>query len=127
MVQAIVRAAIRFRLLVILGAAAVAIAGIVALRGTPVDVLPEFGAPTVQIQTQSLGLSAPEVEQLITVPMESNLINGVPNVQSVRSDSIPSLSMIEMKFDRGTDVLKARQLVQERLSQSPALPSVAQA
>src|SRR5438046_10689422 len=124
MVQAIVRAAIRFRLLVILGAAAVAIAGIVALRGTPVDVLPEFGAPIVEVQTESLGLSAPEVEQLITVPMEQDLLNGVEGAQSIRSQSVPGLSSIVLTFKRGTDVLVARQLVQERLTQIGVLPNV---
>ena len=126
MVQAIVRAAIRFRLLVILGAAAVAIAGIVALRGTPVDVLPEFGAPTVEIQTESLGLSAPEVEQLITVPMEQELLNGVKGVETIRSDSISGLSVIDLVFAPGTSILDDRQLVQERLAQTGVLPNVAQ-
>jgi Cu/Ag efflux pump CusA len=124
--QAIVRAAIRFRLLVMLGAAAVAIAGVVALRGAPVDVLPEFGAPTVQIQTESLGLSAPEVEQLITVPMEQELLNGVKGVETVRSDSISGLSVIDLTFARGTSILDDRQLVQERLAQTGVLPNVAQ-
>ena len=127
MLRATIDSSIRFRLLLILGAAVLMVVGVSQLRKAPADVLPEFGQPTVQIQTESLGLSAPEVEQLITVPMESNLINGVPGVESVRSDSIPSLSLIELKFNRGTDILHARQLVQERLSQSPALPSVAQA
>jgi Cu/Ag efflux pump CusA len=124
--QAIVRAAIRFRLLVILGAAAVAIAGVMALRGTPVDVLPEFGAPTVEIQTESLGLSAPEVEQLITVPMEQELLNGVKGVETVRSDSISGLSVIDLTFAPGTSILDDRQLVQERLAQTGVLPNVAQ-
>src|SRR5436309_10117142 len=127
MLRATIDAGIRFRLLVLLGAAVLLVLGVTQLSKAPADVLPEFGQPTVQVQTESLGLSAPEVEQLITVPMESNLVNGVPGVQSIESRSIPSLSMIQMRFSRGTDVLHARQLVQERLSQSPALPSVAQA
>ena len=127
MLRATIDAGIRFRLLLVLGAAVLLVVGGTQLSKAPADVLPEFGQPTVQIQTESLGLSAPEVEQLITVPMESNLINGVPGVESVQSHSIPSLSTIELRFDRGTDIYKARQLVQERLSQSPALPSVAQA
>ncbi len=127
MLRAVVDASIRFRLLVLLGAAVLLVLGATQLSKAPADVLPEFEQPSVQVQTESLGLSAPEVEQLITVPMESNLVNGVPGVQSIESRSIPSLSMIEMRFSRGTDILHARQLVQERLSQSPALPSVAQA
>jgi Cu/Ag efflux pump CusA len=124
--HSIVRAAIRFRLLVLLAAAAVVIAGVAAVRAMPVDVLPEFGAPTVQVQTESLGLSAPEVEQLITVPMEQELLNGVKGVQTIRSDSISGLSSIELVFAPGTSILDDRQLVQERLAQTGVLPNVSQ-
>src|SRR6266487_5962938 len=123
---AIVAAAIRFRLLVVLAAAAAAVGGVLALRDMPVDVLPEFGAPTVQIQTESLGLSAPEVEQLITVPMEQELLNGVKGVETIRSDSIAGLSSIDLVFAPGTNILDDRQLVQERLAQTGVLPNVAQ-
>jgi Cu/Ag efflux pump CusA len=123
---AIVAAAVRFRLLVVLAAAAVAIAGVAALRAMPVDVLPEFGPPTVQIQTESLGLSAPEVEQLITVPMEQELLNGVKGVETIRSDSISGLSAIDLVFAPDTSILDDRQLVQERLAQTGVLPNVAQ-
>ena len=85
MLRATIDAGIRFRLLLVLGAAVLLVVGGTQLSKAPADVLPEFGQPTVQIQTESLGLSAPEVEQLITVPMESNLINGVPGVESVQS------------------------------------------
>jgi Cu/Ag efflux pump CusA len=78
----------------------------------------------VQVQTESLGLSAAEVEQLITVPMEQDLLNGVPGLETIRSDSVPGLSEITMVFDRDTALLRDRQLVQERLSQAFALPNV---
>lgn len=88
------------------------------------DVLPEFVPPTVEVQTEALGLSATEVEQLITVPMEQDLLNGVAYLKSLRSRSVPGLSSIEMIFESGTPIAKARQVVQERLTQAHALPNV---
>src|SRR2546423_4956281 len=126
MLRATIDASIRFRLLLILGAVVLLVVGGTQLSKAPADVLPEFGQPTVQVQTESLGLSAPEVEQLITVPSEQNLLNGVKDLESITSHSIPSLSVIQLRFKRGTDPAAARQLVQERLSQSPRLPNVAQ-
>ena len=60
----------------------------------PRDVLPEFGPPTVEVQTEALGLSADEVEQLITVPLEQDLLNGVAFLDFIRSESVPGLSKI---------------------------------
>ena len=101
------------------------VAGIVQLRSAPVDVLPEFQPPTVEVQTEALGLSAEEVEQFITVPLEQDLLNGVAFLQDIRSASLPGLSSIEMVFEPGTDLLDARQVVQERLAQAQgALPPV---
>ena len=88
------------------------------------DVLPEFAPPTVEVQTEALGLSAAEVEQLITVPMEQDLLNGVAYLKSLRSKSVPGLSSIELIFEQGTPIAKARQVVQERLTQAHALPNV---
>ena len=98
--------------------------GVWQLRTMRVDSLPEFMPPTVQIQTEALGLSAPEVEQLITVPLEQDLLAGVPWLDTMRSASIPGLSSIELVFDQGTDLLRARQVVQERLTQAAGLPNV---
>ncbi len=84
---------------------------------------PEFAPVTVEIQTECLGLSPSEVESLVTVPLE-NALQGVPGVKEVESESVPQLSAIFLYFKGGTDVLQARQLVQERLAQaSPVLPS----
>ncbi len=90
----------------------------------PVDVLPEFTPPYVEIQTEALGLSAAEVEQLITVPLEADLLNGVAWLDTIRSESVPGLSSIVLVFEPGTDIMRARQLVQERLTQAHALPNV---
>jgi Cu/Ag efflux pump CusA len=90
----------------------------------PLDVIPEFSPLTLRVSTEALGLSTSEVESLITVPMEADLLNGVPWLRSIESDSITGLSSIEMFFAPGTDLLKARQMVQERLVQAHALPNV---
>ncbi|HEY6693984.1 MAG TPA: efflux RND transporter permease subunit [Solirubrobacteraceae bacterium] len=121
---AIVRASLRFRLLVIAVAAGVLAVGTAQLRDAPVDVLPEFTPPYVEIQTEALGLSATEVENLITVPLEADLLNGVEDVDVIRSESLPGLSSIVLVFKPGTEIYRARQLVQERLAHAHALPRV---
>jgi Cu/Ag efflux pump CusA len=118
---------LRFRALVLAFAAGVLVVGVTQLRKAPVDVLPEYTQPYVQVQTEALGLSAAEVEQLMTVPLEQDLLNGVKGVDTIRSDSIPGLSSITMFFERGTDILRARQLVSERLAQPHAFPTVGSA
>jgi Cu/Ag efflux pump CusA len=121
----IVRASMRFRLLVLAAAAILLIVGTAQVRKAPVDVLPEFTAPVVNIQVESLGLSADEVEQLITVPLEQDILNGVRGARAIRSDSVPGLSHIDLRFDHGENLLEARQLTQERLTQAGVgLPNV---
>jgi CzcA family heavy metal efflux pump len=115
---------LRSRGVVLVLAAALLVLGATQLRDLPVDVLPEFSPPTVEIQTEALGLSAAEVEQLITVPLEQDLLNGVAWLDTIRSESIPGLSRVELVFEPGTDLLRARQVVQERLTQAHALPQV---
>lgn len=126
MLRWIVESSLKFRLLVVAVAAAVMAVGITQLRATPVDVLPEFTPPYVEVQTEALGLSAAEVEQLITVPLEGDLLNGVAGIEVIRSESVAGLSSIVLAFAPGTDLLDARQLVQERLTQAHALPNVSQ-
>ena len=87
-----------------------------------VNVLPEFSRPYVEIQTEALGLSAAENEALITTPMEANMLNGVSWVEEIRSESISWLSSIVLIFEQGTDIMKARQIVQERLVSIFVLP-----
>ena len=79
---------------------------------------------TVDVQTEALGLSAPEVEELVTVPLEKNLFQGILGVSDETSDSIAGLSNIELHFAPGTDLYHARQLVQERLNSAFILPNV---
>ena len=117
MIGGVVRAALRFRGLVVGIALAVLVTGFITLRDAPVDAFPEFTPPYVEIQTESLGLSAAEVEQFLTVPLEADLLNGVEGVDTIRSTSTPGLSSIVLVFHQGFDVYKGRQLVQERLTQ----------
>jgi Cu/Ag efflux pump CusA len=122
--HSLLRGVLQFRLLVLVVAAGVLAVGVVQTRSASVDVLPEFTPPYAQVQTEALGLSAEEVEQLITVPLEADLLNGVEGIDVLRSDSVPGLSSIVMVFEPGTDVYRARQLVEERLTQAHALPNV---
>lgn len=124
MMRWIVGASLKFRLLVVALGMATLVIGISQLRDMPTDVLPEYVPPTVEIQTEALGLSAVEVEQLITVPMEQDLLAGVAFLDDMRSESIPGLSRIFMVFEPGTDLYRARQVVAERLTQAHALPNV---
>lgn len=98
--------------------------GVLGVRQMPAEAFPDFTPPMVQVRTEALGLSAAEVEQLLTVPMEQEFFNGLPWLESVRSESLPGLSSVDMIFKPGTDVYRARQMVQERLTLAHALPNV---
>lgn len=124
MMRWIVGSSLRFPGVVVALAAAAMVVGITQLRHQSVDVLPEYGPVTVEVQTEALGLAAPEVEQLITVPMEQDLLNGVAFLDDIRSQSVPGLSRVLMIFEPGTNPYVARQLVAERLTQAHALPNV---
>lgn len=128
MMRWLVGSSLRFRGLVVGVAAGIVVLGVARLPSTPVDTLPEFKRPTVEVQTEALGLSAEEVEQFITVPLEQDLLNGVAFLDEIRSASLPGLSSVVMVFEPGTDILDARQVVAERLTQAVAaagLPEVA--
>jgi len=126
-IRSIIDTSLKFRLLVLVIATGLIAVGIAQVRAMPVDVLPEFTPPYVEIQTEALGLSAEEVEQLITVPLEQDLLNGVAWVDIIRSESVPGLSSIVLYFQPGTDPMRARQMVAERLTQAFALPHVSKA
>src|SRR5439155_8583991 len=123
--NSVVAAALRFRLLLAALAAGLIALGVVALPQMHDDVLPELSqGPVLEVQTESPGLSSQEVEQYITVPMENNLLDGVMGVWDVRSHSTPGLSTVDLYFEPGTTTLHARQLVEERLTNSFSLPNV---
>ena len=122
--SAIVRWSLSFRTLVLGLALALIVLGGLQLRDATLDALPEYTPPYVEIQTEALGLSAAEVEQFVTVPMEALMLNGVAFVDTIRSESVPGLSSIVLIFEPGTDLYRARQMVQERMGQAHALPNV---
>jgi CzcA family heavy metal efflux pump len=119
----IVGTSLKFRYLVIAIAGVMLYFGIGHINNMPVDVFPEFAPPMVEIQTPCLGLSPEEVEALVTVPLEQAL-NGIPGLDVMRSKSVPQLSAVKMIFEPGTDLMLARQMVQERVTLvTPGLPT----
>ncbi len=124
MIRGIVGWALQFRFVVVVIAAVLMVFGIAQIRNMPVDALPEFAPPHVEIQTEALGLSAEEVESMITTPMEQDLLNGVAWLDVIHSESLPGLSSIDLVFHPGTNLMQARQMVAERMTQAFALPHV---
>ena len=124
MLTSIVAWSLRYRSLVLAAAAIVTILGAWRAVTMPRDVLPEIAPPYVEIQTEALGLSPAEVEQLITVPLEADLLHGVPFLRQIHSESVAGLSSVTLTFEPGTDLYVARQVVAERLTQAHALPQV---
>src|SRR5262245_6380800 len=123
MMKLVIASSLRFRYLVIALGVVLTWFGLVRLKDVPVDVFPEFAPPRVEIQTICLGLSSAEVEQLVTVPLE-NALNGVPDIEVMRSKSVAQLSSILLIFKSGVDGIRARQLVSERMAlASKALPT----
>ena len=116
MLNSILKWSIVRRWLVVIGALVVTVLGIYNLTQMPLDVFPNFAPPQVEIQTEAPGLAPEEVESLITLPIES-AVNGTPGVETVRSSSAVSISVVKIIFGWGTDVYQARQLVAERLQQ----------
>ena len=96
--------------------------GFWATRSAPLDVFPEFVPSTVDIQTEAPGFTAEQVEQLVTKPIE-NAVNGATGLATIRSESIPGLSVITIQFADKIDLYNARQGISERLSElGSALP-----
>jgi CzcA family heavy metal efflux pump len=127
MLNWLVQTSLQLRVVVIALAAVLLLAGIQIVSTTPLDVFPEFAPPLVEIQTEAPGLSTAEVESLVTVPIE-NAVNGTSWLATMRSKSVLGLSSVVLIFEPGTDLLRARQLVQERLATlAGQLPAVARA
>jgi CzcA family heavy metal efflux pump len=115
MMSALVRFSIRFNGVIIALATLAIIYGIFSLTRSNLDVFPEFAPTQIVIQTESPGLSAELVESLVTQPIESS-IAGTVGIESMRSQSIPGLSIVTIIFDEGTDIYRNRQVVAERLA-----------
>ncbi len=114
---------LRFRTIVMTLAIGIMVFGGVQLSSAQVDVFPEFAPPKVEVQTLCIGLTAAEVEELVTVPLEEAL-NGVEGLDEIRSKSVGQISSIVLIFEPGADLLTARQLVAERIAiATPTLPT----
>lgn len=123
----LVTTSLKLRVLVLAASIVLVIVGAQTLRTAPLDVFPEFAEPLVEIQTEAPGLSTEEVESLITIPLENGL-KGTPWLKTLRSKSVLGLSSVVLIFPRGTDLVRARQFVQERLAmEASRLPVVARA
>jgi CzcA family heavy metal efflux pump len=119
----IIASSLRFRFIVVAAAVGLMVFGASQLQDARTDAFPEFAPPRVEVQTITLGLSPEETEEFITVPLEQTL-NGVPGLDDIRSTTVAQLSSIEMIFKQNTDLIKARQVVQERLNLiTPSLPT----
>lgn len=123
----IVESSLRLRLVVVVLMGLLVIGGSRILSDSAFDVFPEFAPPYVEIQVEAPGLSTAEVEALIAAPIENSL-NGTPFSTRLRSKSVLGLASVVVHFENGTDVIRARQLVQERIARvTPQLPAVARA
>ncbi len=115
MMSSIVRFSIRFNGVIIALASLMVVYGLFSLTRSNLDVFPEFSPTQIIIQTESPGLSAELVESLVSQPIET-AISGTVGVESMRSQSIPGLSVVTIIFDEKTDIYRNRQVVAERLS-----------
>ncbi len=123
----LVTTSLRLRVLVLAASIVLMIYGVRAAQNAPLDVFPEFAPPLVEIQTEAPGLSTEEVESLVSVPLE-NALNGTSGLKTLRSKSVLGLSSVVLIFQEGTNLMTARQLVNERLSvEAPRLPAVVRA
>lgn len=121
----LVSTSLHLRVIVLALSIVLVVVGVRTLEHTPLDVFPEFAPPLVEIQTEAPGLSTEEVESMISMPLEDAL-KGTPLVKLVRSKSVLGLSSVVLIFQDGTDLLRARQLAQERVTTvASRLPAVA--
>ena len=117
MLQALVKFSLKYRLIVVVLACVLMGYGLFVAKNARLDVFPNFVQPQVVIQTECPGLAPEQVELLVTLPIET-MVNGLGDMESLRSESIEGLSIITAVFKEGTDVFRARQLLAEKLSET---------
>ena len=123
MLNKIIKFSLENRLFVLLGAVLLVVGGTYTAQRMDVDVFPDLTAPTVVVMTDAHGMSAEEVERLVTFHIET-AVNGATDVRRVRSASLQGYSFVWVEFDWGTDIFKARQIVSEKMvTLAGALPA----
>ena len=123
MLNAIIRFSLRYRLLIVFLSLAAMVYGTLVITTTPIDIFPDLDRPRVVIMTECPGYAPEDVETLVTFPLESEL-NGASNVESVRSQSGPGISVIYVDFEWGTNIYTDRQIVQEQLNAVDLPPGI---
>jgi len=114
MLNKIIKFSLNNKLFILLSAVLLTVGGLYTTQKMDVDVFPDLTAPTVVVMTDASGMSAEEVERLITFHVET-AVNGATDVRRVRSNSSQGFSFVWVEFDWGTDIFKARQIVSEKM------------
>ncbi len=119
MLDTLILGSLRYRSLVLFLAIALLIGGAYTATTMPLDVLPDLTAPTVIVLIEGPGMVPTEMEALATFPIEASM-NGAAGVRRVRSATAVGVAIIWVEFDWGQDILRARQIVTEKLAQAAA-------